>query len=161
VTAPTGTVTFLFTDIEGSTRLWQRGEEQMRAALARHDELLRSAVAEHGGTMFSSMGDGFAAAFPSAPAAVRAALAAQQFVQGEAGPAAAPLRVRMGLHTGEAELRDGDYFGTTVNRTAHSASASGGLPEAEARPRARERFVFDRCRCRLKAEGWPATRMSA
>jgi len=69
VAVPSGTVTFLFTDIEGSTRLWQQDEPAMRAALSRHDELLRSAVAEHGGTVFSSMGDGIAAAFLSASSA--------------------------------------------------------------------------------------------
>jgi len=120
-------VTFLFTDIEGSTRLWQQGEKQMRAALSRHDELLRSAVAEHGGTVFSSMGDGIAAAFSAASAAVRAALSAQQLIEGESWPTATPLRVRMGLHTGEAEARDNDYFGTAVNRAARlMAVAHGG-----------------------------------
>ena len=74
VAGPSGTVTFLFTDIEGSTRLWQQGEEAMRAAVARHDELLRAVIAEHGGTVFSTMGDGVAAAFPSASSAVAAAL---------------------------------------------------------------------------------------
>ena len=98
----------------------------MRAALSRHDDLLRAAVAEHGGTVFSSMGDGFAAAFPAASAAVTAALTAQQLIEGEAWPTATPLRVRMGLHTGEAELRDGDYFGTTVNRAARLMAVGHG-----------------------------------
>ena len=71
VARPSGTVTFLFTDIEGSTRLWQQDEEAMRAAMSRHDELLRSVIAEHGGTVFSTMGDGVAAAFPSASAGGR------------------------------------------------------------------------------------------
>jgi class 3 adenylate cyclase len=120
-------VTFLFTDIEGSTRLWQQDEAAMRSALSRHDELLGSAVVEHGGTVFSTMGDGIAAAFPGASAAVRAALAAQQQVDAETWPTATPIRVRMGLHSGEAELREGDYFGTAVNRAARlMAVACGG-----------------------------------
>jgi class 3 adenylate cyclase len=76
VSAPSGTVTFLFTDIEGSTRLWQQDEQSMRTALSRHDEILRKAVADHDGTVFSSMGDGIAAAFLSASAAVDAAVGA-------------------------------------------------------------------------------------
>jgi predicted ATPase/class 3 adenylate cyclase len=127
VGVPSGTVTFLFTDIEGSTRLWQQDEALMQAAVARHDELLRSAVADHGGTVFSGMGDGIAAAFGAASAAVRASLAAQELIASETWPTATPLRVRMGLHTGEAEERDGDYFGTAVNRAARlMAVAHGG-----------------------------------
>ena len=116
--APSGTVTFLFTDIEGSTRLWQADETAMRAALSRHDELLRKTVADHDGVVFSTMGDGMAAAFSSASAAVAAAVAAKGLLEAEAWPIATPLKVRMGVNTGEAELRDGDYFGTAVNRTA-------------------------------------------
>ncbi len=93
---PSGTVTFLFTDIEGSTRLWQQDESTMRAALSRHDELLRKAVAELDGIVFSTMGDGMAAAFASASSAVAAALASQQLLEGEAWPTASPIRVRMG-----------------------------------------------------------------
>jgi len=126
VAAPSGTVTFLFTDIEGSTRLWQEDEVAMRAALSRHDELLRFAVSEQGGTVISSMGDGIAAAFPAASAAVRAALSAQHMLGAETWPTATPIRVRMGLHTGEAELRDGDYFGTTVNRAARLMAVGHG-----------------------------------
>ena len=86
----------------------------MRSALSRHDELLRKTVAKHDGVVFSSMGDGIAAAFSSASSAVAAALAAQRLLGAEVWPTATPIRVRMGLHTGEAELRDGDYFGTAV-----------------------------------------------
>ncbi len=118
MSGPSGTVTFLFTDIEGSTRLWQEDESAMRSALSRHDELLRKAVAEHNGIVFSTMGDGIAAAFTSASSAVAAALSSQQLLEAEDWPTASPIRVRTGLHTGEAELRDGDYFGTAVNRTA-------------------------------------------
>jgi predicted ATPase/class 3 adenylate cyclase len=113
-----GTVTFMFTDIEGSTRLWQADEAAMRSALSRHDRLLRQAIADHDGRVFSAMGDGMAAAFGSASAAVAAAVAAQRSFAAEPWPTATSLRVRMGLHTGEAEERDGDYFGTVVNRAA-------------------------------------------
>ena len=124
--ATSGTVTFLFTDIEGSTRLWQENEEAMRVALSRHDELLRRALAERGGTVFSTMGDGLAAAFGSAIEAVATARAAQQLLDAEPWPTATPIRVRMGLHTGEAELRDGDYFGTAVNRAARLMAIGHG-----------------------------------
>jgi predicted ATPase len=90
----------------------------MRAALSRHDDLLRKAVSDNDGVVFSSMGDGIAAAFFSASAAVAAAVDAQRLLEEEAWPTATRVRVRMGLHTGEAELRDGDYFGMVVNRTA-------------------------------------------
>ena len=125
--APTGTVTFLFTDIEGSTRLWESAPEAMRRALARHDELLRHAIGEHGGLVFSTGGDGLAAAFARAEEAVRAAVGAQARLSGEPWPDGAPIRVRMGLHSGTAEERDGDYFGPVVNRTARlMAVAHGG-----------------------------------
>ena len=120
VGAPSGTVTYLFTDIEGSTRLWQQGEGAMRAAVfRRHDELLRAAITVGGGTIFSTMGDGFpAAAFPTAHAAVRAAQSAQAMLSREEWSTAESLHVRIGLHSGEAEEFDGDYFGTVVNRAA-------------------------------------------
>jgi predicted ATPase/class 3 adenylate cyclase len=124
--APSGTVTFLFTDIEGSTRLWQLDESAMRAAVRRHDELLRAAIGEEGGTVFSTMGDGIAAAFPSANAALRAAIAAQERLAGEDWPTAERVRVRMGLHSGEAEERDGDFFGTAVNRAARLTAIGHG-----------------------------------
>jgi len=110
----------LFTDVEGSTRRWQEDEEGMRAALARHDKIVRSAIEDAGGVVFSTMGDGMAAAFANASGALNAALDAQDAL-------AEVLPVRMGLHTGEAELRDGDYFGTAVNRCARlMAVAHGG-----------------------------------
>jgi predicted ATPase len=117
---------FLFTDIEASTRLWQADETAMRSALSRHDQLLRKVIAEHDGKVFSAMGDGMAAAFGSASEAVRAALEAQQSLAAEPWPTGSPLRVRMGLHTGEAEWRDGDYFGTVVNRTARLMAIGHG-----------------------------------
>jgi predicted ATPase/class 3 adenylate cyclase len=121
-----GVVTFLFTDVEGSTRLWQADEAAMRSALSRHDQLLRKVIAEHDGTVFSAMGDGMAAAFGSASSAVSAALAAQRCLAAERWRTATPLRVRMGVHTGEAEWRDGDYFGTVVNRAARLMAIGHG-----------------------------------
>jgi class 3 adenylate cyclase len=96
---PSGTVTFLFADIEGSTPRWEHDPDAMSEALAEHDALLRSTIDAHGGTVFSTGGDGFAAAFSDAVAALRAALD----VQGRVG-----LPVRMGLHTGTAVERDGN-----------------------------------------------------
>jgi predicted ATPase/class 3 adenylate cyclase len=124
--APSGTVTFLFTDIEGSTRLWQRDEAAMRRALARHDQLLGDVIVDHGGVVFSTMGDGLAAAFQTASAAVSCATRVQELVAAEPWETLSALRVRMGLHTGEAELRDGDYFGTAVNRAARLVAVGHG-----------------------------------
>jgi predicted ATPase/class 3 adenylate cyclase len=123
---PSGTVTFLFTDIEGSTRLWESHPEAMRVALARHDALLRACLAAEGGHVFKTIGDAFCAAFPTAAQALAAAVAAQQAIRNEPWPAEAPLRVRMALHSGTAELRDGDYFGPALNRLARLLSAGHG-----------------------------------
>ncbi|HUJ64176.1 MAG TPA: adenylate/guanylate cyclase domain-containing protein, partial [Acidimicrobiales bacterium] len=123
---PSGTVTFLFTDIEGSTRLWQENEVSMGEALACHDQLLDNVIAGHGGVLFSTMGDGVAAAFQSASAAVACAVEAQRLLHQVAWGTAQPLRVRMGLHTGEAEVRNGDYFGTAVNRAARLVAVGHG-----------------------------------
>jgi predicted ATPase/class 3 adenylate cyclase len=126
VSAPTGTVAFLFTDIEGSTRLWQVDSAAMQVALSRHEELLRAAVVAHDGVVFATMGDGIAVAFASASRALDAAVAAQTALASEPWPTASPLRVRMGIHTGEAELRGGDYFGTAVNRAARLMAIGHG-----------------------------------
>jgi predicted ATPase/class 3 adenylate cyclase len=115
--APSGVVTFLFTDVEGSTRLWEADPDEMRIALAAHDEVLRSAIEAHGGWLFKHTGDGVCAAFGSPKAAVDAAVAAQR---------ALVLPVRMGIATGEAELRDGDYFGAVLNRAARVMAAGHG-----------------------------------
>jgi len=124
---PTGTVTFLFTDIEGSTPLWDSHPAAMSVALARHDEILRSAVDGRSGYVFSTGGDGLAAVFSRADDAVGAAVAAQRDFGVEAWPEEIGLRVRMGVHTGEVEERDGDYFGPPVNRAARlMGSCSGG-----------------------------------
>jgi predicted ATPase/class 3 adenylate cyclase len=114
---PTGVVTFLFTDIEGSTRRWEADADAMGAALAAHDEALRTAIETHDGFLFSHSGDGVAAAFASPRSAVDASVAAQRELE---------LPVRMGLATGEAELRDGDYFGTALNRAARVMAAGHG-----------------------------------
>jgi predicted ATPase/class 3 adenylate cyclase len=123
---PSGTVTFLFTDLEGSTRLWEENPESMPGALARHDEIVRGAVELHGGCVVKTTGDGFHAAFGAAQGAVDAAVAAQLALVAEAWEATGPLRVRMGIHSGPAELRGGDYYGTAVNRAARLMSAAHG-----------------------------------
>src|SRR5215203_1402540 len=123
---PSGTVTFLFTDIEGSTARWEHQPEAMRAALARHDALVRAAIQEHGGHVVKTMGDAFHAAFVRAPEAVAAALNAQRRLQAEPWGEVGSLRVRMSLHTGVAEERDGDYYGPTLNRAARILSAGHG-----------------------------------
>lgn len=124
---PSGTVTFLFTDIEGSTRLWESAPDAMQQALERHDTLLRLAIEAHGGYVFATGGDGFAVAFAGAGDALAAAIAMQTALNEGPWPEYATLRVRMGVHTGEATERDGDYFGPAVNRTARlMAVAHGG-----------------------------------
>jgi len=126
VSLPTGTVTFLFTDVEGSTKLWERSPEAMRRALARHDEILRRVIEEHDGYVFKTVGDAFCCAFTTAPAALEAALEAQRTLFAEEWGLEGRVRVRMALHTGAAEERDGDYFGPPVNRVARLLSAGHG-----------------------------------
>jgi predicted ATPase/class 3 adenylate cyclase len=123
---PSGTVTFLFTDLEDSTALWERHPDAMRAALARHDEIVPAAVEDRGGYVVKSTGDGFLAAFASAADAVGAAIDAQLALVAEMWTATGPLRVRMGIHTGAAELRDGDYHGPPLNRAARLMSVGHG-----------------------------------
>src|SRR5215203_3624740 len=123
---PTGEVTFFFTDIQGSTSLWERDARRMQRALARHDEIMKSTVEAHGGYVFKMVGDACCAAFPSALEALQAALAAQRAIFTEPWDERSRVRVRMALHTGEAEERDGDYFGPPVNRVARLLSAGHG-----------------------------------
>ena len=123
---PTGTVTFLFTDLEASTRLWEEHPEAMKDALARHDSILRGAVDANGGHVVKATGDGVHAAFGSAQEAAAAALDAQRELTTETWPETGPLRIRMGIHTGEAEYRDGDYYGGAVNRAARITDAAHG-----------------------------------
>jgi predicted ATPase/class 3 adenylate cyclase len=125
---PTGIVTFLFTDVEGSTRLWQHYRDGMGPALARHDELIERLVTEHDGQVVRPRGEGDSrfAVFPKASEAVAAACAIQRALSIESWPILEPLRVRMALHTGEADWRDGDYYGSDVNRCARLRAAAHG-----------------------------------
>ena len=123
-----GTVTFLFTDIVGSTRLWELHPEPMKAALARHDAILSQAIATNHGRLIKTTGDGCLAAFETAAGAIAAALVAQQALLAEPWSEIQPqtLMARMGVHTGEAEARAGDYFGPALNRTARLMSVGHG-----------------------------------
>jgi LuxR family maltose regulon positive regulatory protein len=115
---PSGTVTFLFTDIVGSTQLWEQHHEAMGPALVHHDRLLRQAIGVHDGVVFKTVGDSIHAVFARAPDAFAAALDAQRALQQERWDSTGPLRVRMALHSGAAELREDDYFGPPLNRAA-------------------------------------------
>jgi class 3 adenylate cyclase len=126
---PAGTVTFLLTDIEGSTRLWETEPEAMTVALQRHDRLLAEVIAEHGGVVVTSRGEGdsFFAVFPSAVSAVEAAGVCQLRLGREAWPTGSALRVRMGLHTGEARVRGADQLDhAPINRCARVRAAGHG-----------------------------------
>jgi predicted ATPase/class 3 adenylate cyclase len=125
---PAGTLTFLLTDIEGSTPLWEQHPVAMQGAIARHDALMDAVLARHGGQQVKARGEGDSifAVFTSPSAALVAACALQQALMAERWPAEVPLRVRMGLHTGEAELRAGGYYGVSVNRTARIRSLAHG-----------------------------------
>src|SRR5437867_3069106 len=126
---PSGTVTFLFTDIEGSTKRWEKYPQQMRDALRRHDTLLHTAIEANSGYVFKTVGDAFCAAFPTAPDALVAALAAQRALHsedwGKIGGIGS-IRARMALHSGIADEWNGDYFGPPVNRVARLLSAGYG-----------------------------------
>jgi class 3 adenylate cyclase len=108
---PTGTITFLFTDIEGSTRLWERDPGVMSEALTSHDKILHETIEIHGGHVFKTVGDAFCTAFSTATDALEAAVESQRRLFSSEWEQTGPLRVRMALHTGAAEERDGDYFG--------------------------------------------------
>ena len=123
---PTGTVTFMFTDIEGSTKMWERSPHAMHRSLSRHDEILREAIEKRGGYVFKMVGDAFCCAFLTTLDALEAALEAQRTLLGEEWEGTGPISVRMVLHTGAAEERDGDYFGPPVNRVARLLSAAHG-----------------------------------
>jgi class 3 adenylate cyclase len=124
---PSGTVTLLFTDVEGSTRLWESEPEAMAQALRRHEKILRESISAEGGYVFKTAGDSFSAAFSTPRAALYAALGAQRMLLEEPWPTSRAIRVRMALHTGACEERDGDYFGPVVNRAARlEAVAHGG-----------------------------------
>ena len=117
---------FLFSDIEGSTRLWAAHGADMHEALQRHDTLLGAAVTHAGGTVFKHTGDGVVARFESAVAAIEAAVAAQVALAGQDWGAIGQLRARIGLHAGEAQSRDGDWFGPVLNRAARLMAVGHG-----------------------------------
>jgi len=123
---PTGTVTFLFTDIEGSTHLWESHPAAMRRAHARHEAILRQAMAAHGGYVYKMIGDAFQAAFSTPAAALQAALAAQRALHAELWGETGELKVRMALHSGVTEERGDDYVGPTLNRAARLLNAGHG-----------------------------------
>jgi predicted ATPase/class 3 adenylate cyclase len=124
--APTGTVSFLFTDIIGSTRLWEKFPAQMGTVLARHDALIRSAVEAHAGLVFKTVGDSVCAAFQSPRDSLEAAIDAQRALAAEDWKEIGTLTVRMAIHAGPAEFRDGDYFGGTLNRVSRIEGAAHG-----------------------------------
>ncbi len=124
--APSGTVTFLFTDIEGSTQRWERYRERMASAVGRHDALMRAAIAAHDGDVFKTVGDAFCSAFATASDAAATAIDAQRALLAEDFSAIDGLLVRMALHTGTANERDGDYFGQAVNRVARLLAIGHG-----------------------------------
>ncbi|HVN69350.1 MAG TPA: adenylate/guanylate cyclase domain-containing protein, partial [Candidatus Binatia bacterium] len=121
-----GVVTFLFSDIEGSTERWERDSAAMAAALARHNELVRNAIEAHGGRVFKIVGDAFCAVFTGAAEATAAALDAQRALSTEDFSAVRGLRVRMAVHSGEAEEAEGDYLGPTLNRIARLVAVGHG-----------------------------------
>ena len=123
---PSGTVTFLFTDIEDSAGLWDRHPGVMTEALARHDAIVKGAILEHSGYVFATGGDSFSAAFSGPLEAVDAAIEAQRAIADEEWGELGDLRVGIALHTGIADERDGDYFGPPVNRTARILSVAQG-----------------------------------
>ena len=124
---PRGTVTFLFTDVENSSALWERDATTMMTALGRHVSLLRETVEAHGGVLFKTVGDGTQSAFPTAPAALNAACAAQRALLAEPWPdSLGPLRACMAIHVGEAEPRDGDYLAAPLNRLARLLGMARG-----------------------------------
>src|SRR5262245_8621443 len=125
---PTGIVTFMFTDIQESTQLWDRNPQETHAALVRHDEIIQSIVLQNGGVSVRPRGEGDShfAVFARATDAVTGAIAVQRAFNVEQWSTPTPLRVRIALHTGEADLRDGDYYGSAVNRCARLRSAAHG-----------------------------------
>lgn len=124
--SPSGDVAFLFTDIEGSTQRWDQHSEAMRAAVERHDEIVRREIEGRGGYVFKTVGDAFCAAFEDAADAIAAAVNAQRALEREAFTSVGGIKVRMGVHAGEAHERGGDYFGPVLNRVARLMSIGHG-----------------------------------
>jgi len=123
---PTGTVTFLFTDVEGSTERWERHRDAMKGAVRKHGEILQSAIEAHDGHVFKTVGDAFCAAFHNVADAIAASLDAQQRLAAEDWTGVDGLKVRMAIHTGNTDERDGDYFGPAVNRVARLLAIGHG-----------------------------------
>jgi class 3 adenylate cyclase len=123
---PVGAVTFLFSDIEGSTRLWEHNPDRMRAALSVHDHIMTGSITGHGGSIFKTGGDSFCASFDSPQQAVTAALESQRGLARIDWDTDSPIKVRIGVHTGTAQIRGDDYFGPTLNRTARIMSVGHG-----------------------------------
>ena len=125
---PTGTITFLFTDIEGSTKLWEQAPDAVMHALTRHDEIIEGVVADNHGIVVKPRGEGDSrfAVFEQAKDGVSAAALIQMLFHAETWETPSPLKVRMSLHTGEADLRMGDYYGSVVNRAARLRSIGHG-----------------------------------
>jgi len=123
---PTGTITFLFSDIEGSSKKWEQHPDAMRVALATHDRLLRQTFESNGGYVFKTIGDAFCVAFDTALDALTGAVQAQRALRDATFEGIAEMKVRMALHTGAAEHRDGDYFGQSLNRVARILSSAHG-----------------------------------
>lgn len=123
---PTGTITFVFTDIEGSSQRWERFPDAMALALARHDTILREAFESRGGLVFKTIGDAFCVAFDTAQSALHSVLEAQRLLRMESWDDVDGIRVRMAVHTGAAEFRDGDYFGQALNRVSRILSSGHG-----------------------------------
>jgi class 3 adenylate cyclase len=145
MTLPTGTVTFLFTDIEGSSQLWENHPDEMRVALARHDEIVRRAIELRDGKVFKTVGDAFYGAFHTAEDAARAAIDAQLGLSAEPWPPTTPIRVRIAVHTGAAELRDNDYSPSTKRRRRPwPASSASSLRVDAASPAYSSVLNFDR-----------------
>src|ERR671911_2663468 len=137
-------VSFLFTDVEGSTRLWEAQPRAMSVALARHDALLHAAIESAGGTVFKTVGDAFCAAFRTPEAAIEAAVIGQKALSAEGSDALPSLKVRMAIHSGEAERRAGDYFGPPLNRVARLLATAHG-----------EQIVVSRAAGDLARDGLP------
>ena len=123
---PTGTITFLFSDIEGSSKKWDQQPDAMRVALGAHDRMLRETFEACGGFVFKTVGDAFCVAFDTASEALTGALESQRALCAADWSAIGDLKVRMALHTGAAEQRDGDYFGQSLNRVARILAAAHG-----------------------------------
>ncbi len=125
---PTGTVTFVFTDIEASTRLWQQNPEAMKGSLARHHMLLERTIESNGGYVFQIVGDAFCAAFHTASEGVAAALAAQRALAAEPWGQGGPIRVRMAVHTGTADVRAGEHKSGEFCLASRSATRHACCP---------------------------------